>query len=533
VAVSARQARLQLAPGRTALAVVGVFAVALALLAAVHRGPGSPARLSEDQAMRAALDDASVRTYLADTGFTRDRVTPIDDRLVRVSFFDGSRIVLDAAVAPDGRVTNQIPYRPGYVRVGGELAQRPLALALLLAAFALAMAVAPVRSMRNLDVIALASFAVPVVLMNERLLEASVYLSYPPLAYLCGRCAYVALEPRGRPDMAAPPLVRPSPRILGIAVAAAAVVLVLLTIPAGLVGDVAFASMAGATDLVHGTLPYGHLAQTELVHGDTYPLLAYAAYVPAAILTPVHTAFDQLDGALWVAAAFALAAAVAMFRTGGLRLALAWLTFPPVLIAASAGSNDVVAAACVAWATALIVHSGRSTLALTIAGWVKLGPLIALPAWIARGRGRDLPRAALAAAAVTAAVALWVVSLDAFGGLGDMVEAISFQAERGSLLSLWTLTGSDAAQVAVQAAVATLLVAAVVQVRRDPALARDPRRVAALAAALLLGTQLAANYWTYTYLTWAFPLVALALLGARGATRARARRPALRPEGHP
>ena len=48
----------------------------------------------------------------------------------------------------------------------------------------------------------------------------------------------------------------------------------------------AAASMAGATDLVHGTLPYGHLPQGELVHGDTYPLLAYAAYVPAALLTP-------------------------------------------------------------------------------------------------------------------------------------------------------------------------------------------------------------------------------------------------------
>ena len=49
--------------------------------------------------------------------------------------------------------------------------------------------------------LALVSFAVPVMLMNARLLEASVYASYPPLAYLCIRCAYVALaaEPRRRP----------------------------------------------------------------------------------------------------------------------------------------------------------------------------------------------------------------------------------------------------------------------------------------------------------------------------------------------
>ena len=40
-----------------------------------------------------------------------------------------------------------------------------------------------------------------------------------------------------------------------------------------------------------------------------------------------------------------------------------------------------------------------------------------------------------------------------------MVDALSFQSERGSLLSLWALTGADAAQVAVQAAVVTLIVA--------------------------------------------------------------------------
>ena len=74
-----------------------------------------------------------------------------------------------------------------------------------------------------------------------------------------------------------------------LGVAAAAVALVLLSIPGGLVSDVAFASMAGATDLLHGTLPYGHLPQSELVHGDTYPLLAYLAYVPAAVLGPCAT----------------------------------------------------------------------------------------------------------------------------------------------------------------------------------------------------------------------------------------------------
>jgi hypothetical protein len=134
-----------------------------------------------------------------------------------------------------------------------------------------------------------------------------------------------------------------------------------------------------------------------------------------------------------------------------------------------------------------------------------------------RERGRGALRAALAALTVTAAGGIWVVALGGLGGLGDMADALSFQADRGSLLSLWTLAGAPAAQVAVQAAVVTLLAVGTIQVHRDPALARDPRRFAALAAAVLIGVQLGANYWTYAYLPWVFPLIALALLAERRA----------------
>jgi len=232
----------------------------------------------------------------------------------------------------------------------------------------------------------------------------------------------------------------------------------------------------------------------------------------------VKTAFDGLDAALWVATGFALLAAVAMYRAAGARAMVAWLCFPPVLIAASAGSNDLAAAACVAWAVALAAHAGRSTAALALAGLVKLAPLLALPAWILRYRGRDFVRATLATAVMVVGVVIWIVALGGLDGVADMARAISFQAERGSLLSIWTLTGADAAQVAVQAAVATLLVAGTARVWLDRELAVDPRRVAALAAAVLLGVQIAANYWTYAYLPWVFPLVAYALLAERRAT---------------
>jgi hypothetical protein len=527
VAVSTTKARLALAPPSATLGVVAVFVIALAGAAALHHEASLPAHVSREQAVRAALADSSVRKYLAAHPFTRERVTPVDNKLARVSFFDGPRIVLEAAVAGDGRVVSQIVHKPGDVRVGGEIAQRPAVLALLLAAFALAAASVPFRRMRNLDVLALAAFAVPVVLMNARLLEASVYTSYPLLAYLCIRCGLVALRPQAAEARAQPLIERiVRPRLIAVGAAAAAAALVLLAIPGGLVGDVAFASMAGATKLTHGTLPYGHLPANELVHGDTYPLLAYAAYVPAALITPVKTGFDQLDGALWVAAGFALAAAFALYRVGGRRLAIAWLTFPPVVIAASAGANDLVAAACIAWAAALFLHSGRSAAALSAAALVKLAPFAALPLWVLRARGNGLARAVAGVGAVAGAVALWIVLLDGAGGLRDMADAVSFQAERGSLQSLWALTGAGAAQVAVQAAVATLAVAGAAQVWRDPLLAVDRRRVCALAAAVLLGAQMAANYWSYTYLCWAFPVIAAALLAESGAKPAPSRAPA-------
>jgi hypothetical protein len=87
-----------------------------------------------------------------------------------------------------------------------------------------------------------------------------------------------------------------------------AVALVLL-LPGGLVSDVAYASMAGR-QAADGALPC-NLAPGDLVHGDTYPLLAcWPTYRP--LIAPVRDGFDNLDGALYVAAGFALLAAFAL-----------------------------------------------------------------------------------------------------------------------------------------------------------------------------------------------------------------------------
>ena len=262
------------------------------------------------------------------------------------------------------------------------------------------------------------------------------------------------------------------------------------------------------------------------MHGDTYPLLAYAAYIPGGRSSPGQDGFDQLDGALWVATGYALLAAAAMHRTGAAAGRAAGLRLTIAGFASSRADRRLVGlerprrGGLCRVAVALAAHTRRSTAALTLAGAVKLAPCGGGAA-VALGReqrGRGSCVASGWRPSVVAGVVVWVIALGGVDGLGDMAHALSFQVERGSLLSLWTLTGASAAQVAVQAAVVTLLVAGAARMWADRALALDLPRVAALSAAVLLGIQIAANYWTYAYLPWVFPLVAVALLapGRRG-----------------
>jgi hypothetical protein len=63
-----------------------------------------------------------------------------------------------------------------------------------------------------------------------------------------------------------------------------------------------------------------------------------------------------------------------------------------------------------------------------------------------------------------------------------------------------------------EALVLALLAAVAVRLRTDRELAADPRRIAALAAAALIGAQIAADYWAFLYLAWIAPLVVMSLL---------------------
>ena len=108
-----------------------------------------------------------------------------------------------------------------------------------------------------------------------------------------------------------------------------------------------------------------------------------------------------------------------------------------------------------------------------------------------------------------------VALLFALGGSGGpitMLHAISFQFSRESPQSIWSALGIQGLQPLGEAAVLAFVAAAVVRLRQEPELAECRQRMAALTAVILVGLQLAANYWAFLYLVWVFPLVAMSVL---------------------
>jgi hypothetical protein len=527
------------APRRGLVAVAAAFLICAAGLWILHQQTRPHYRLTAKAAIAAARANGGDREFLAHNRAGSVRVIPLDAKLQRVTFFDGGEVVLDAAVGEHGEVLASEEHIAGAPASGAALANSSWILALLSGVFLLATMVVPLWRVRNLDALVLASLTLTVPLINSRLVGASVICAYPALLYLMIRCLAVGLRAGGA--RAAPPGTpllawlsggwepRRRTRILRLLVGATTLAFAMITLTSSGYTDVAAASLEGATDLLHGVLPYGHIQLA--FHGDTYPLLNYLLYVPGALWLPVSNAFSDLSGSLATAAVASLLVALALYRIAGdreiapgaeesrvdrrLRTTLAWFAFPPVLLAASGGSNDLLLAACLAWMLALRKRAGASMLLLAMGAWVKLVPLILLAIWIPYRR-RDLTRSCTAAVALSVALTALLLALGGLGGVSAMLSALAFQFQRGSFFAPWYTFGLQWLQPLVQAGVLAVLLACILRVRSDPSARMDPVRMGALAGALLLGVQLAANYWTWSYLPWVFPFLAVALFMADG-----------------
>ncbi len=255
--------------------------------------------------------------------------------------------------------------------------------------------------MRNLDVAAALSLLAPVVLLQKRYVDASVLAAVPGLGYLLMvRCALKGVGPASRPPPCTPLLDVLTPRwdaqrrvrLLRLVLFALALVFVMVTVSSREAVDVAYAVMEGATKLVGGVLPYGHMPG-DVIHGDTYPLLSYALYTPLAWISPVRSTWDSVDLALAASAAAVLGVAWAPLQLSGpgpacraasdarpeqelagLRAALTWLAFPPLLATASTGTTDVVLAGMLVLAVLLWRRPGAAAGLLAVGAWFKLAP---------------------------------------------------------------------------------------------------------------------------------------------------------------
>jgi hypothetical protein len=148
-----------------------------------------------------------------------------------------------------------------------------------------------------------------------------------------------------------------------------------------------------------------------------------------------------------------------------------------------------------------------------LAGLTKFAPL-ALGPLLLRGRGPGWPRKRsvagyLIAYGVTLAVAMLPVLLDGnFHAFWR--DTIVYQADRVTPFSVWGLWGGlSVEQHLVEGAAVGLAILVAFVPRR-----RGVVEVAALGAAVLIASQLAAGYWLYSYIVWFFPMVAVALFGS-------------------
>ena len=530
-------------PHAAVVAIVVLLVAAPVLLLARHAPAQTlPARV----AIRAALRSEAVGQALAGTHWSSARASALDGRLERVSFYAGPRLLAQVAVRADGTVDQVEALAHEAVPYGDWIAYEPAVLTVLAALFVLMAGVAPLRRLRNLDVLAATTLVTPVVLFQHGYLNGSVLAALPGLVYLMLRCAWRGLGPARDPTPTTPlfeHLTRswePGQRlrVLRMALVALALVFAMVGISSPNAIDVAYAAMEGATQILHGLLPYGHMPG-DVIHGDTYPILSYALYVPIAWVAPVDSVLSRVDGALAVAVLAALATAAGLFRAAagprrrsvprapgaeaaGLRAALVWLSFPPLMIIASTGTTDVVLAAMLAFAVLLWRRPGASMALLSVAGWFKLAPFALVPVFLAPLRGRRLAAAAGALAGVSAATLGLVLALGGLHGAVAMAHAVAYQLERGSLQSPWAALGVTSWQPVGEACVLALIAGAVARLLADPELAADGVRMAALSAAILIALQLVANYWAFLYLAWIVPLVGLSLLAQDTRVRAHA-----------
>jgi len=385
----------------------------------------------------------------------------------------------------------------------------------------------------HLDLLVLLSFGVSHVFFNAGEIGASVPLAYPPLLYLLGRMLWVGFRGVGlglRPSV-------PKMALIVLCLFAIAFRVTLNLTDSGVI-DVGYAGVVGADRITQGEAIYGDGVFPDGVgQGDTYGPANYAAYVPFELAMPWSGEWDGLPSAHGAAIFFDLATVFGLFVLGlratgsrlGLILAFAWLTYPYTAFALQSNSNDSLVAALLVWGlVALGSPVGRGVL-VGLAAMVKFAPLALVPLYVTGRRGLAIRGRAstesrntglfrrsreggwlIAGAAALFAIVLMLAHPAIDPGLATFYErTVESQLDRESPFSIWgQVDGLNTVQRGILIAAAILAIVVAFRPRE-----RTIAQVAALAAAVVIATQLAVDHWFYLYIPWfcGFVFVALAL----------------------
>jgi len=368
----------------------------------------------------------------------------------------------------------------------------------------------------HLDLLALAGFFPVAMLLSDDLSAAGLWLAAGCLGWLSVRMAGACLGKWRMPEL------RPSvgSRRLGLAI------LILLlarvaSVAAGNVLDVGQASSLGAWRLLHGLHLYGAVSWQgpggyRIYRPDTYGPFAYYAYIPfAAIFPPAPAPIATLLPAVCFDVATLAGLHTLGRRLGGRPLAqafaFAYLLYPFPDLSLLAQTNDALVAALCVWAIVVATERpvARGLLVAAVALTKFLPALLALQ-FLGERRGRS--RYALTLVAALAGMLAWPLITSGPAQFLDSTFGYQLMQRGGGLqFSIWT-SMPHVAVVARPVLAAALVLLALSPMWRPPA--PDARQHAALAAALLLGAQLLLGYWFYSYLTWCYPLLIVAVIRA-------------------
>jgi uncharacterized membrane protein len=465
---------------------------------------------------------------------------------------DNSKAVLEAWTGPQVAWSMARGYDGAF---GGKELNNPVVWIVLSVAFFLGLAdLRRLRSVRNLDLLALLSFGVSLAYFNLGDVFTSVPLVYPPLLYLIGRMAWIGF--RGRSPAAGRPL-------WPVWVLAAATVFLVgfrvgLNTETSSVIDVGYAGVIGAQRISSGEAPYGHMpiedgltpcgtknadgairdrvqtngrCETAEETGDTYGPVSYMAYLPGYWLFGWSGRWEPRDlpAANFTSIAWDLVVMLGLFlvgrRFGGWRLAVtlafAWAAFPFTQYVSNANTNDAIMPAFLVWGFWLVSSPAARGASVALAGWTKFGALIVGPLWATYPNGLRRPRTAVIFAAsfiVTSLAAFWVLLLEPSPLHAAHVfwdRTFVSQFDRESPFSLWDWGQYHARGIPDLKIVQRLLIgvvgAAAVAVAFVPR-RKSPLQLAALTAALLMAFELVLTHWFYLYIPWFLPFVLIAVL---------------------